>query len=87
MQQLVHVIHTEQHITSYEMFVGKGEWRALDAEVADVENAKREGIGKREPKGTELGGRSLWNTKDWAALLEGGHGIDDINLGLSARDS
>lgn len=86
MQQLVHVIHTEQHITSYEMFVGKSKWRALNAEGADAENAKGEAIGTREAKGTELDKKSLWNNNDWAKLLEGGHGIDDISLGLSARD-
>lgn len=68
------------------MFVGKSKWRELNAEGADVANAKGEGIGTSEAKGMQVDGRSFWNNKDWAKLLEGGHGIDDISLGLSARD-
>ena len=86
MQQLVQVIHTEQQITNYEMFVGRSKWWTLNLEGADVENAKGEGIGTREAKGTEVDGKSFWNNKDWAKLLEGEQGIDDISLGLSAHD-
>ena len=83
LEQLVHVIHKGQHITSYEMFVEKGHWRDLEEVDEDVEERKLDG---KEMIGVKVDGMRKESTRagsstDWAGKLEGMHSIDDGTLG------